>query len=56
MFGLFKKKSEIEILQKKYAKLMEKWHKLSSINRTESDKIYAEAEDVLIQIEALQKK
>ncbi len=50
MFGLFKKKSEVEILQKKYAKLMEQWHKLTSINRAESDKKYAEAEDVLKQI------
>ena len=38
MFGLFKKKSEIDVLQKKYEKLMSQWHELSSINRAESDK------------------
>ncbi|MBQ0734974.1 Lacal_2735 family protein [Aquimarina celericrescens] len=53
MFGLFKKKTEIEVLQKKYEKLMGQWHELSSINRTESDKKYAEAEEILKKIEAL---
>ncbi len=56
MFGLFKKKNQEEVLQKKYKKLMSEWHELSSINRAESDKKYAEAEDILKQIEALQKK
>ncbi|GGX24370.1 Lacal_2735 family protein [Aquimarina muelleri] len=55
MFGLFKKKSKEEALQEKYQKLMEQWHKLSSVNRSESDKIYAEAETVLKSIEALKK-
>ncbi|WP_353778607.1 Lacal_2735 family protein [Winogradskyella sp. 3972H.M.0a.05] len=54
MFGLFKKQSDAEKLQKRYEKLMSEWHKLSTINRAESDKKYAEAEDVLKQIEALQ--
>jgi len=53
MFGLFKKKSEEDILQEKYQKLMSKWHKLSSINRAESDKVYAEAQLILDKIEAL---
>ncbi|MFI1770550.1 Lacal_2735 family protein [Thalassobellus citreus] len=53
MFGLFKKKTESEKLQKKYKSLMAEWHKLSSINRAESDKKYAEAEAVLKQIETL---
>ena len=53
MFGLFKKKTELEVLQKKYEKLMSQWHELSSINRAESDKKYAEAENVLKEIEAL---
>ena len=53
MFGLFKKTSELEKLQKKYEKLMADWHKLSTTNRTESDKKYAEAEKVLKDIEAL---
>ncbi len=56
MFGLFKKKSQVEVLQKKYEKLMSQWHELSSINRGESDKKYAEAEMILNQIESLNKK
>lgn len=55
MFGLFKKKSEVEKLQEKYKTLMKDWHALSSINRAESDKKYAEAEAVLVQIDNLQK-
>ena len=50
MFNLFKKKSKVEVLQKKYEKLMTKYHKLSTINRTESDKVYAEAQEILNQI------
>ncbi|MBP2833225.1 Lacal_2735 family protein [Aquimarina sp. U1-2] len=53
MFGLFKKKSEVEVLQAKYEKLMAQWHELSSINRAESDKKYAEAEEILQKIVAL---
>ncbi len=53
MFGLFKKKSEIDVLQKKYEKLMSQWHELSSINRAESDKKYAEAEEILKKIDVL---
>lgn len=53
MFGLFKKKSKVAVLQKKYEKLMSQWHELSSINRGESDKKYAEAQDVLTKIESL---
>ncbi|WP_299520900.1 Lacal_2735 family protein [Winogradskyella sp.] len=53
MFGLFKKTSELEKLQKQYEKLMADWHKLSTINRAESDKKYAEAQQVLEKIEAL---
>ena len=53
MFGLFKKKTEVEKLQDQYKSLMEEWHKLSSINRSESDKKYAEAIAIAKQIEAL---
>lgn len=55
MFGLFKKKSELENLQEKYEKLMKEWHKLSTVNRTESDKKYAEAEAIAKQIDVLKK-
>ncbi|SFZ91367.1 hypothetical protein SAMN05428642_10225 [Flaviramulus basaltis] len=53
MFGLFKKKSEVEKLQDKFKSLMKEWHELSSINRSESDKKYAEAEAIAKQIEEL---
>ncbi len=53
MFKLFKKKSELEKLQARYKTLMKEWHSLSSINRSESDKKYAEAEAVLKQIDSL---
>lgn len=53
MFGLFKKKSEIEVLQEKYEKLRKESHKLSTSNRAESDKKYAEAEGIMDKIEAL---
>ncbi|SFI95224.1 Lacal_2735 family protein [Olleya namhaensis] len=55
MFGLFKKKSELDKLQDKYKKLLEESFKLSTTNRSESDKKQAEAQVVLEQIEALQK-
>jgi len=54
MFGLFKKKSEIEILQSKYDALMKEWHRLSKINRSESDKKYVEAQSIMDKIESLQ--
>jgi len=54
MFGLFKKTSELEKLQKQYEKLMADWHRLSTTNRSESDKKYAEAQKVLERIEAIQ--
>ena len=53
MFGLFKKTSKLDVLQKKYEKLMSDWHKLSSINRAESDNKYAEAQKILNQIDVL---
>ncbi|MCK0188417.1 Lacal_2735 family protein [Arenibacter sp. F20364] len=55
MFGIFKKKSKVEKLQEKYNTLMKEWHTLSSINRSESDKKYAEAQEVLEELVALQK-
>jgi hypothetical protein len=53
MFGIFKKSSEVEKLQKQYNKLMKEWHSLSSVNRSESDKKYAEAQEILTKIEAI---
>lgn len=54
MFGLFKNTSEVEKLQKKYEKLMKEWHALSTTNRGESDKKYAEANKIQEQIALLQ--
>ncbi|MBO6879670.1 MULTISPECIES: Lacal_2735 family protein [Winogradskyella] len=53
MFGLFKKTSELDKLQKQYEKLMSDWHKLSTTNRAKSDKKYAEAQEVLAHIEKI---
>ena len=54
MFGLFKKTSEIDKLQKKYEKLMTEWHELSTTNRSESDKKFAEAQEIVKKIEDIQ--
>ena len=54
MFGLFKKKSETEKLQVEYKKLMSEAHKLSQVNRSAGDAKYAEAEDIMNKIEALE--
>ncbi|TVP46095.1 MAG: Lacal_2735 family protein [Mongoliibacter sp.] len=56
MFGLFKKKTEIEKLQEEYKQLLEKSHKVSHSNRTEADKLMAQAEDVANKIDDLKKK
>lgn len=55
MFGLFKKKSELEVLDASYKKLMEEAFILSKSNRSESDKKYGEADVVLKKIELLKK-
>jgi thermostable 8-oxoguanine DNA glycosylase len=56
MFGLFKKKSEVDKLQDAYKKIMEEAYELQSINRTDSDKKYLEADNILKKIETLQSK
>lgn len=53
MFGLFKKKSEIEKLQDTYESLMKESFILSKSNRSASDKKIAEAEYVINEIEKL---
>jgi hypothetical protein len=55
MLGLFKKKSETEKLEQKYRKLLKDAFELSKVNRTESDKKQAEAQEILDQIEAMRK-
>jgi hypothetical protein len=56
MFGLFKKKSEVELLTKKREKLLKESFDLSKINRIEADKKFAEAEEIALKIELLQKQ
>lgn len=53
MFGIFKRKSEMEVLQKKYTQLLSEAHKLSHISRQESDRKMAEAEAISTRIEIL---
>ncbi|MDI1322914.1 MAG: Lacal_2735 family protein [Algoriphagus sp.] len=53
MFGIFKKKSEIEKLQETYSKMLSDAHKLSHSNRTASDKLLAEAEEIAKKIDKL---
>lgn len=55
MFGLFKKKSKLEKLNEKYQKLQTEAYQLSTSNRTQSDAKYAEAQEVLKEIEELEK-
>ncbi|MCH7403008.1 Lacal_2735 family protein [Belliella kenyensis] len=53
MFGLFKKKTELEKLQSQYKEMLEKAHKLSHANRTEADKLMAKAEEIAKKIDEL---
>ncbi len=53
MFGIFKKKTKIEKLQETYSKMLSEAHKLSHSNRTASDKLLAEAEEIAKKIDHL---
>jgi hypothetical protein len=53
MFGLFKKKSKAEVLQEKYLELLKRSHTMSTSNRAASDKLFAEAQEVLRKIDEL---
>ena len=55
MFKLFKKKSELEVLNSKYRKLLEESHKFSNINRRLSDEKISEASIVLEKIQHIEK-
>jgi hypothetical protein len=55
MFGLFKKKSELEVLQEKHKELLKKAFETSKINRQESDRLTAEAEEIAKKIENIRK-
>lgn len=54
MFGkLFGKTTPKEKLQKKYEKLLEESHKMSTTNRAKSDLLRAEAEEIANEIDKL---
>ena len=53
---LFRKKTKVEKLQDKYDLLMKEGYRLSKINRTESDNKYFEANELLLEIESLEKQ
>tara|TARA_B100000795_G_scaffold215183_1_gene168980 strand:+ start:551 stop:730 length:180 start_codon:yes stop_codon:yes gene_type:complete len=56
MFGIFKKKTEVEKLEIKYKALLKEAYDLSKTNRSKSDQKTFEAEEVSKQIEILNKK
>jgi hypothetical protein len=53
---LFRKKSQEDRLQIEYNKLMQESYRLSSINRSQSDRKYAEAQKIADEIEHLRLK
>ena len=53
MLGFFKKRSEKEQLEKQYKKCLEKAYKLQTVNRSQSDKMYQEAQEIMDKIELL---
>ena len=55
MFGIFKKKTELEKLQSKYKALLKEAYDLSKINRSKSDQKTFEGEEIYKQIEILNK-
>jgi hypothetical protein len=55
MFNIFKKKSPQQILQRKYEDLLKRSRDLSTSNRAASDRTFAEAQEVLRQLEELDK-
>lgn len=54
MFGLFKKKSKKDKLNKEYLNLLMEAKQLSTSNRKLSDQKYAEAQEVLKEIESIE--
>ena len=50
MFGIFKKKTEVEKLKEKHVRLLKEAHQLSSVNRRKSDEKLSESEEVMKRI------
>ncbi len=53
MITLFQKKSQSEVLQKRFEKLLKEAYHLSKTNRQASDAKHAEAEELLKQMESM---
>ena len=53
MFGLFKKKTELDQLQDQYKKLQKEAFELSKSNRQKSDAKLKEADDIAKKIDSL---
>jgi len=56
MFGLFKKKSQLQLLQVKYENLMKESFILSKSNRSAADQKIVEAVEIMKQIESEKSK
>ena len=54
MIGIFRKKSNYEKLEARYNKLLKLSFELSKSNRAESDRLYAEAQEILNQMDKLE--
>lgn len=55
MIKLLKRKSELDKLKEQYKKLLKEAFQLQSINRSQSDQKYLEADIVLNKIKSLEK-
>lgn len=56
MFGLFKKKNKAFYLNKKYKALMQESYEVSKINRMKSDLLFAQAQEIIVQLEAIKEE
>jgi hypothetical protein len=54
LMGFFTRKSKKEKLNEQYNKKLEQAYKMSTSNRTESDRLTAEANDILEEIKKLE--
>lgn len=56
LFSMFKKKSELEVLENQQKLALEESFRLSKVNRTKADEKLAEADEISLNIEALKAK
>jgi len=56
ILGFFKNRSELTILLEKYNRLMKESHELSDIDRKESNRKFVEAQEVLVNIDRVEKE